>query len=68
LVRDGETGYLVAPGDVPGLAARLLEAMADRGRLRQMGLAARKSMEDSYGVERLVERTLGAYAQLGCQF
>jgi glycosyltransferase involved in cell wall biosynthesis len=68
LVRDGETGYLASPGDVAGLAARLIEAMADPERIRRMGLQARTAVESRFGVERLTERTLEAYASLGCQF
>ena len=38
IVRDGETGLLVRPGDVPGLTAGVVRALAERDRL---GAAAR---------------------------
>jgi glycosyltransferase involved in cell wall biosynthesis len=38
IVRDGETGMLVRPGDVGGLTAALVRALAERSRL---GVAAR---------------------------
>jgi len=45
LVRDGETGFLVDPGDVAGLA-RVISAMAtDREALVRMSLAARRRYE-----------------------
>jgi glycosyltransferase involved in cell wall biosynthesis len=44
LVRDGETGFVFAVGDVTGLAAVLRHAMSDRERLRQMGKASRRRM------------------------
>lgn len=40
IIRDGETGFLVAPDDAETLAARLEVLSADRARLAQMGLAA----------------------------
>jgi glycosyltransferase involved in cell wall biosynthesis len=42
IVSDGETGYLVSPGDAEGLAARLAELAQDRQRLCIMSLAARQ--------------------------
>jgi glycosyltransferase involved in cell wall biosynthesis len=40
-VVDGETGHLVPPGNAAALADVLVEALADRPRLRSMGEAAR---------------------------
>ncbi len=40
IIRDGETGFLVAPDDAATLAARLDVLSADRARLARMGLAA----------------------------
>jgi glycosyltransferase involved in cell wall biosynthesis len=40
-VVDGETGHLVPPGNPGVLADALVEALADRPRLREMGEAAR---------------------------
>jgi glycosyltransferase involved in cell wall biosynthesis len=44
LVRDAETGFVFAMGDVTGLAAALRLAMSDRERLRRMGEASRRRM------------------------
>jgi glycosyltransferase involved in cell wall biosynthesis len=44
LVRDAETGFVFAMGDVIGLTAALRRAMSDRERLRQMGEASRCRM------------------------
>jgi glycosyltransferase involved in cell wall biosynthesis len=44
LVEDGVTGLLVAPGDVDGLTAALLELAADPARRKRMGAAARASV------------------------
>lgn len=44
LVRDAETGFVFAMGDVMSLATALRRAMSDRKRLRQMGEASRRRM------------------------
>jgi glycosyltransferase involved in cell wall biosynthesis len=44
LVRDSETGFVFAMGDVTDLAATLRRATSDRARLRRMGEASRLRM------------------------
>jgi glycosyltransferase involved in cell wall biosynthesis len=52
LIRQGDTGFLVARGDQGDLAARL-DALLDDPALRlRVGRAARESCEDVYNVER----------------
>jgi len=64
IVRDGETGWVVAPGE-PGLfAAALRAAAADRGRLRTMGAAARADVATRYGAARLVADIDALYGAL----
>jgi glycosyltransferase involved in cell wall biosynthesis len=43
IVRHGENGFLLAPGDLDGAAARLRELSGDRERLAAMGHAAREA-------------------------
>ncbi len=49
LVRSGETGVLIDPGDVSGLARAISTLAADRERLARMGLAARRYFETQPG-------------------
>lgn len=45
LVRDGETGVLVDPGDAPRLADAIVSVLSDRDRTAQLGEAARAGAE-----------------------
>lgn len=42
VIREGETGHLVSPGDVGSLAARIRELSLDRSRLETMSIAAQR--------------------------
>ena len=58
-VLDGETGHLVAPGDL--LGARALLALArDRVRTREMGLAGRRRQLERFSGESMVDGYLRA--------
>ncbi len=46
LVKEGKTGYVVDPHNIPELASRMKELMEDRPRARAMGLQARALAED----------------------
>lgn len=64
IVADGETGYLVEPGDVAGLRNRLEELLGDPARARRMGAAARDAVVDRFTWEACAERCLAAYGRL----
>ncbi len=53
IIENGVDGFLVSPGDKKGLAACMLEALADRTRLEDMSIRAREKARmfnwDSYG-------------------
>ncbi len=52
---DGSTGLLAPEGDVPALAAALIELLSSRGRARAMGAAARERMTSLYTEEARAE-------------
>jgi glycosyltransferase involved in cell wall biosynthesis len=64
IIVDGETGFLVAPGDTDELGARLQELLADPARARRMGAAARHLMLERYTWDACARRCLVAYHQL----
>jgi glycosyltransferase involved in cell wall biosynthesis len=59
IVADGETGWLVEPDDVGGLAAALLHAMDDPAERARRGARARAVAVERYGWPKLAERLAG---------
>ncbi len=64
VVRDGQDGFLVAPGDVDALADRLAELATDPKLRERMGEAARARVRERYSVERLVDDVDRLYRSL----
>jgi glycogen synthase len=63
VVVDGETGWLVEPGDVAALARALRHALADPARARRMGEAGRRRVEAHFAWDRIAERTMAVYGE-----
>lgn len=63
VVRDGETGLLVPPGDPTAFAAAVTVLLADDDRRRRMGDAAR-AVADGFTADRLVADIRALYAEL----
>jgi phosphatidyl-myo-inositol dimannoside synthase len=61
-VRDGETGYVVAPTDVKAIAGAIRTLLTDDARREQMGRAARAAVEAHYNWARVGRETL-AFAE-----
>ena len=64
LVSEGETGFLVEPRDETTMAERLARLMANRELARQLGEAGRRRLEQSYGIETMVQRYEELYLSL----
>ena len=58
-VRDGETGYVVGGRDVPAIAGRLAELLADPARAKAMGAAGRAWVEREWRWETKAARLAG---------
>jgi glycosyltransferase involved in cell wall biosynthesis len=63
VVRDGTEGFILSPGDVPGLANRIALLAADPALRRRMGQAARRRVEERYSMEVACEAILGIYRE-----
>ena len=64
LVRDGETGLLVRPGDADSLAAAMLALATDPARAAAMGREARRRAIERFPEDRCTERTEEVYRYL----
>jgi glycosyltransferase involved in cell wall biosynthesis len=64
VVRDGADGFLVQPGDVDAMAARLADLAADEPLRYRMGESGRASVHERYSVERLLNDVDRLYRDL----
>jgi rhamnosyl/mannosyltransferase len=62
--RDGETGIVVPPGDVPSLVAALERLRDDDAHARRLGAAGLLRVEQEFDIERVVDQHLALYAKL----
>jgi len=61
LVREGENGLLVEPGDANGLADRIDWLAANPGEAARMGRAARQDVDELYSAERHYASVMARY-------
>lgn len=64
LVRDGETGLLVPPGDAAALAAAIGRLLADRTLAQRLAASARAHVESSFGADAMAARYDALYAEM----
>lgn len=74
LVKHGENGLLVPPGDPAALADAVTQLLSDPHRRRSMGSEARRTIERKYSWDRTAQETLavfrwavGAYGKMSVQ-
>jgi glycosyltransferase involved in cell wall biosynthesis len=63
-IQDGATGRLVPRGDASALAGTLLEVLSDRERSRQLGHAARHSVQEHFSADLFRRRHIELYESL----
>ncbi len=64
VVRDGETGFLVTPGDVDELRHRVAQLLGDRALAARMGQRGREVVLEQFTWDRCARRCLAAYDEL----
>ena len=63
VVNDGETGFLVPPGDERALADRMTQLTADARMRSEMGRAGREKLEEEFSLDQMIKQTEAAYAR-----
>jgi glycosyltransferase involved in cell wall biosynthesis len=64
LVHDGETGFLVPPGDPRAMAGRISELVSDPELRESMGRRGREFFQNRLTLERMVQETQEVYREL----
>jgi glycosyltransferase involved in cell wall biosynthesis len=65
VVRDGETGFVVPPGDGRALADRISFLLGDPSCAARMGAAARDLVAERFGLDRMMAEYREIYSQAG---
>jgi glycosyltransferase involved in cell wall biosynthesis len=61
---DGQTGFLIRPGDFATLKKRLLQLAGDPALCRKMGPAGQQFVRENFAVEKMVRDTYNLYMKL----
>ena len=64
VVRDGETGLLVPPGDPAALAGALARLAADADLRERFGASGQRRWQEEFTLDRCVQRTLTVYREI----
>ncbi len=64
VVEDGQTGYLVGPGDPGALAQASLKLLSEPGRGKDMGIQGRTRVEKSFTIETMMRELINGYNDL----
>jgi glycosyltransferase involved in cell wall biosynthesis len=67
LINEGQTGYLVPPGDAQAVAAGMRRLLQAPETARRMGQAARARVKECYTVQRLIRDTEQLYLNLSAR-
>jgi glycosyltransferase involved in cell wall biosynthesis len=64
IIEDGKTGYLVQPKDVQTMAEIVAKLLKDKQKLKTIGEAARKVVEERFREDNMIKRTEELYYQV----
>ena len=63
VVKEGETGFLVALGDIEGMADRIQVLLGNEALRQEMGRKARKWVQEEFSIQQLIRRTETVYLE-----
>jgi glycosyltransferase involved in cell wall biosynthesis len=64
IIRDGESGRLVASADPAALAAGIIEVLANPERAKQMGRSGQEVVRQNFSVDAMVDKNIEVYQQI----
>jgi len=64
IIRDGENGFLVKPGDIPKMAEKISLLLDNRSLREQMGASALKSLSEGFTTTDMCQNTFNLYSSL----
>ncbi len=64
VVADGETGLLVEPGDIDGLAGAITRVLSDRALGGRLGMAGYRRVRELFAAPRMVDETIAVYREV----
>jgi len=64
IIKDGETGCLVAAGDPPSLAKGIIEMLTNVDQARAMGQRGQDNVKAKFSIDAMVENNLAVYNRL----
>jgi glycosyltransferase involved in cell wall biosynthesis len=68
LIRDGRDGLLIDPDRPDDIAGALLQILTDPGRARDLSLAGRRRVLESFGLEQVVTENIAFYRRCAAMF
>jgi glycosyltransferase involved in cell wall biosynthesis len=64
IIRDGDNGFLVAPGDIKGLAGAMVRLLTDKDLAARMGQSGRNLVTSAYSNEEVACKVMGVYDEI----
>lgn len=64
LIEDGKTGILVDPENSDALAEAIIKLLQDKNRRKEIGMAGREFIKQTYSADKMVDATIKLYQQL----
>lgn len=64
LIEQGKDGFTCEPGDIHGIAKKVIELLEDDEKRARLGVTARKKAEIHYSLEKHIEKLCDLYKEL----